>query len=139
MKGNRWWRSPWFWLGLPGLIFLLWVWWIFPPRALNIEAGQKGFEIRAFPEALEFTMFDTSYRPPSWEVEVFPIGDEDRVDRENPVWRWSRKYLPGMNEPIHYVSMRPWVPSAAYLGCWLAGVAGWSFWKKRRLGREVAG
>ena len=27
-----WYRSRLFWLGLPGLVFLLWLWWFFPPR-----------------------------------------------------------------------------------------------------------
>jgi hypothetical protein len=134
--GRRsWWRSRLFWVGVPGLVFLVWVWWIFPRRALDIDAGRMVFEVRAFPEALEFTMIEASWRPPEWEAEVFPIGEEDRVDREDPLLRWSRKYFPGMNEPIHYVSMRPWVPSAVYLGCWLGGVAGWCFWKGRRFNR----
>lgn len=139
MRQRGWWRSWLFWLGVPGQVFLLWVWWIFPPRALNIEAFQESFEVRGFPEALEFTMVDTSHRPRVWEWVVFPIGVEDRVDREDPVFRLSRFYFPGMNEPIHYVSMRPWVPSAVYLMCWLSGVVCWRFWRRRAMRGDKEG
>ena len=134
-RRRGWWRSGVFWLGVPGFLFLAWVWWVFPTRALNIEACQKSFEVRAFSEALEITVMDTSYRPPKWGLEIFPIGDEDRVDGEDPLWRLSRFYFPGMNEPIHYVSMRAWVPSVVYGVCWLGGVLAWWLWKGRR-GRQ---
>ena len=131
--GRRgWWGSWVFWLGVPGLVFLLWVWWIFPTHSLFISAGRRTLDVRSFPEALELVMVDTAYRAPEWSVEVFPIGNEDRVDRENPLLRWSRKYFPGMKEPLHYVSMRAWLPSVLYIVGWFGGVAGWCFWKGRQ-------
>ncbi|WP_035610157.1 hypothetical protein [Haloferula sp. BvORR071] len=105
---------------------------LFPTKSLSIDAGRTAFEVRAFPEALQVTMVDTSYRPPQWKLEIFPIGEEDRVDREDPVLRWSRLYFPEMDDPIHYVSMRAWVPTAMYLAVWLGGLAAWQLWRKRR-------
>ncbi len=134
-------RSWLFWFGLTGLVFLLWFWLVFSSKGIFINAGLRSGSILSFRSALEFTFSDDASGPNSWEVKVLPLDEEDRVDRSDPVFKWD--YQGWMGESIvggrsrltyfrmDYLSMRPWLPSAAYLVVWLGGVWIWQGRKAR--------
>ncbi len=136
-------RSRLFWLGLPGLVFLLWFWLIFSPKGIYINAGPRGGSILSFRSAIEFTFSDDSSRP-KWEVGVLPLEEEnDRIDFSDPVFKRDYQVWSGEScavgrslltfSRMDYLSMRPWLPSVAYLRIWLGVVWGWQFRKSRLL------
>ncbi len=142
-------RSRLFWLGLPGLVFLLWLWLLFSPKAICIDAGQRSFDVLSFPSAIEFTTSEDRNAFPSWEVDVWPLEEEDRVDPGDHLFKWDydERYagIPAGGGSFvsgfwrqHYLSMRPWLPSAAYLVLWLAAVAWWQRRKYRLLKLHAA-
>jgi hypothetical protein len=127
-----WYRSRLFWLGIPGLVFLLWAWLIFAPRAICIDAGQRNFDLLSFRSALELTTSDDWRTPPAWEIGIVPLDEEaDRIDPGNPFFKRDYNVWPGGSR-LDYLSMRPWLPLAAYLALWLGALAGWQ-WRKARL------
>jgi hypothetical protein len=143
-----WYRSRLFWLGLPGLVFLLWLWLIFSPRAICIDAGQRSFDLLSFRSALELTTSDDRWAPPAWEIDVFPLDEEaDRIDPGDHLFKRDYHAWPGEIDVggvrrleffrLDYVSMRPWLPVAAYLVLWVAALALWQ-WRKTRLSRRGA-
>ena len=134
-------RSRLFWLGLPGLMFLLWFWLIFSPKGIFINAGLRSGSILSFQSAIEFTFSDEERR--LWEVEVLPLEEADRIDHTDPVFKqdsesWTGESVVGGRPRLaffrmDYLSMRPWWPSAAYLVVWLGLLWGWQHRKTRML------
>ena len=96
--------------------------------------------------AIEFTTSDDRWAPhPSWEVEMWPLEEEDRIDPGDHWFKrdfqaWPGEIAAGGGRRLEffrqdYLSMRPWLPTAAYLGLWLAMLA---FWQRRKARRWKA-
>jgi hypothetical protein len=109
-----------FWLGLPGLMFLLWLWLVFSPKGIYLEAGHWSYEVLSFRSALEVTASVDRGGPNSWEVEVGPLEEEDRVDPGDHLLKrdykvWAGESAAGGARPRFaffrqdYLSMRPWL------------------------------
>jgi len=90
---KRWWRSRLFWLGPPGLLFLLWVWWIFPAKVVTVDAGKLAFDILASRRSFEVTATSRGTRPSDWKVDIYPVekGFPERVDRNGWWFGWEHK------------------------------------------------
>lgn len=128
-------RSWMFWLGLTALLFLLWFWLVFSPKGIFINAGTKYGSILSFRSAIEFTFSNDNSSPSPWEVEVLALEEEDRIDRDDPVFKlgnksWSGESIVGGRPKLtlyrmNYLSMRPWLPTIACLIVWLGVLWGW--------------
>jgi hypothetical protein len=131
-----WYRSRLCWLGLPGLVFLLWAWWILPPRVLSLDFQGRTYEVRAFRSVVEFTWSEYPHAK-TGDLDMFPIDEE--VDRLETGDHWVKRDFqvwPGGSQ-IDYVSMRAWLPSAIYAAGWLILISLWQR-RKARLGRRAA-
>jgi hypothetical protein len=136
-----WYRSRLSWLGLPGLVFLLWLWWLFPPQVFSVDMKGRTYEVRAFRSVVEFTWAEYPHAK-SGDFDIIPIDEE--VDRLETADHWVKRDFqvwPGGNQ-IDYVSMRAWLPCAVYGVGWLALLALWQrrkAWLSRRAAAEMPG
>lgn len=126
-------RSWLFWLGLPGLLFLGWLWWIAPPRHLQIGGGSY-LQILAYPDALEVVVVDSA-SPFRWRTQTGKAHESDRAHPFKPFFKVQRLKLHSTR--YTYLSMRPWLPIAAYATLWLGLLALWLRRKSRRLAAAI--
>ncbi len=128
-------RSRLFWLGLPGLVFLLWGWWLSTghwsgagfaePRAWGL--GQIGGEVYGVWDAgggPEWRNFNGGHRK---------VGAEDIavVKRD---WAEAEE----MGEGFRYVFIPYYWPVLAYTATWLLTLAWWQRHKTRLLKLHTA-
>ncbi len=132
-----WYRSRLFWLGIPGLMFLMWLWWFFPPRVFSLDVNGRTYEVRAFRFVVEFTWSEYPHTK-TGDVAVFPIEEEmDRLETGDHLLKRDFQVWPGGHQ-IDYVSMRAWLPCAVYAVCWLIPLSLWQRRKARLIRRAAA-
>lgn len=126
-----WWRSPWFWLGWPGLIGLLWGWLAFTNddyrvlwvtekgRAFTLGGGDGEFYVersQLFGESLQRRDkgLNWSWAPDRWEDQgcVFMRKPWVLSSVDSPPASWSGLYVAA------------WAAVLAYLAAW-GGLLGW--------------
>lgn len=126
-------RSWLFWLGLPALLFLGWLWWIAPPRMLKIGGGSY-LQTLAYSDALEIVVVD-SPSPFRWRTQTGKAHESDRAHPFKPVFKVQRMKFHSTR--YTYLSMRPWLPIAAYVTLWLGALALWLRRKSRRMAAAI--
>ena len=130
MNPRPFYRSRAFWSGLPGLVFLLWGWWMstghqsgmWPDGAGSWEVGQLAGEVYMFWESDEW---------PDWgnfhvsNVEI-PLETARELKRKMVLWR-------GDDPTIRRVFIAYYWPVLAYVATWLLTLAWW----QRRMARKM--
>jgi hypothetical protein len=152
-----WYRSRLFWLGVPGLVFMLWLWlakagqsfsfgytWVTSPReTTTLSIGTSDGSIFQGTSRTSYNISGPS--------RVGFHGSEVGLDPDHPVI-----YLPSRPFGIRRTSVAPnwfygwtdakeireiwlawWVVISAYTAAWLGAVAGWQR-RKARLSRRAA-
>jgi hypothetical protein len=163
---RQWYRSMLFWLGVPGLLFLLWVWrqsnlhcveiywgpcwfcsgqgdllWHDSPLPLDLamkEPGKRGWERIESSGGSEF--FGTL----TYEVTPPPArGDVTTrpIDPGESCWfpppRWQMRQDPN-GQDFRLRSIHYWLLTGGYAGVWLGGLAGWQRRKARLLNASAS-
>jgi len=126
-----WYRSRLFWFGVPGMLFLVWVAWIFPPRIVTRTGPSGVHQLLAYGSTLVI-FIDPGAFAPGWDMSAPRRGLEDIIPQGGPWVRWKREIQPaGISGPPHvdYLVMRSWLPALVYGVVWLAMVAGWQRYK----------
>lgn len=119
-----WYRSRLFWLGLPGLAMLLWLWLEKSERHFEVRAmwGNRGWYVADSSRLLEIGWDHRSSPYSPSKVEIYQrLRDEDRLFPP-ALWlsaygdklEWDRKWF------VAY-----WLLIVGYIPLWLCGVAGW--------------
>jgi hypothetical protein len=154
-------RSRLFWLGVPGLVFLLWVWWD-SGGYVSFAAYERGNELRQVEVGRGGVLWTYAFDPkPTGHAAVRPFRAERielakmgvetkgrRLDFSEAFKRERRMVsLPafGVKKEVHTVLLALWVIVLGYIAMWLGGVFAWRWWKVRvmrrltEMGAEVAG
>jgi len=123
-----------FWLGLPGLLFLLWGWvvWISPP-SLTATIGNSRLTVGNWAGTLR-VVWETRGGTPGGFTVSGRTGTRapDLIDPFPPAIRYSKVNLPGGNRFVT-VSIAYWFLIIVYLPLWLGTVAWWVRRKARLL------
>lgn len=134
-----WYRSRLFWLGLPGMLFLVWLSWIFPPRIVTRTGPSGVHQLYAYGSTLMFCS-EPCLASPGWHVSAPQTGLEEIVPQGGPWVKWDRLVEPaGLSGTPHvdYIFIRSWLPAAAYAVVWVAVVASWQRYKCGRMRRAA--
>lgn len=145
-----WYRSRLFWLGVMGLVFLLWLWVDSMRYDTMIDVYWKdhgwGF-FSAFSELKAGAAIDPFFVPTGGlDFEVFrsrvylgPDVDYTSVDPfENSIWpgTLAEAMFPGaLGRPsaVHTLGLAYWLITLVYLSGWAGSLIVWQRWKRRRL------
>lgn len=130
---SRFHRSRLFWLGLPGFIFLGWLWLWAPPRQLQI-GGSDYLQVLAYPDALEFAIVGSRIKFP-WHIRTSEARETDRAHPFKPFFKFQRMKMDSLT--YTYLSMRPWIPIFAYSTLWLGMLAIWLRRKSRLMAAAI--
>lgn len=158
-----WYRSRLFWLGLFGLVFLLWCWWDSMEHAtwvsLSMDATPSGvseFSLTSGFSEVSFSSYEDPFvpsgSPPPLEFGRFSIaaflqGSDAHAEF---LGRWENWFRPPLGR-TPYGSIDPFAPPGSppvdpciaywllvliYLGVCSLVLVGWQRWKRRRLPRK---
>jgi hypothetical protein len=121
-------RSRLFWLGIPGLVFLLWAWWI--STRLYLSAGFSG--TNAIGASLTDGEIVAHWTSGGWPDRRNAYGDyyvlsaEDRHD-----WKVGLTTASNVNPTFHLAVISCYKIASAYAIGWLLALA----WRQRRKSR----
>ena len=127
-------RSRLFWLGIPGLVFLLWSWFAYPRRGMDlIWAGTDRWMCLRDNGRHIFIAYQALPPPgkPGFVIRQDTCGPEQVDPLLPPAIKW-RTGLQGFNLVVAY-----WTLLLIYLPAWLAALAS-SQRRKARLSRRSA-
>jgi hypothetical protein len=127
-------RSLLFWLGLPGLLFLGWLWLFVPSRSAWLGNYNNYYKIQVFPDAVEIVIVNDPSGRFRWNFETDEPAESDRAHPFKPVFASQKMILPS-STTYTYVSARRWIPLVVYSIGWLGVLAGWQL-HKARLSRQ---
>lgn len=130
MKPRPFYRSRLFWLGLPGLVFLLWGWWISTGNlswtgflgAGSWMIGQIGGEV--------FAMWDSDGGP-DWGS--FFVRHAETTGKEAQEWTDSMVAESERRPSFSLVFIPYYWPVLAYTATWLLTLAWWQRRKARKM------
>ena len=145
-------RSRLFWLGVPGLAFLLWVWWD-SGGYVSYVAYERGNELRQVEVSRGGVLWTyaldlkptghAAVRPlRSGRIELAKMGVETtgrRLDFSEAFESEVRMVtVPafGVEKEVHTVRLALWVIVLGYAAMWLGGVFAWR-WRKVRVMRRL--
>lgn len=146
-----------FWLGIPGLLFLLWAWWhsnffhraLFLSETSHLSTTQGKVLWFSGQSDIEHD-FHLDFQTGEVEVYTVVVGptmlrticsfnaltiDTTKVPAEDQAWfpppRWQAREV---NRDTYYrlLSVPYWLFSASYAAVWLGGVGAWQ-WRKLRI------
>lgn len=123
----------WLWLGLPGLFFLIWLWRACPPTRLVICKNPDCW-ITVYGSQIEVAQLDFRRGVFQWALRAERANRHSGVDGSHPVFDMQSLTIRGSHGPVAlaYLTMRRWLPVAAYGGLWPCLAWGWSVWRRRR-------
>jgi hypothetical protein len=130
-------RSRLFWLGVPGLVFLVWAWWDSGERVSSVRwvQGDDWHIVCLSRGRLEWQRQKYIRTSPMWGIVVDPFGMGRGLHGEVP--RLMERLTPAfsttkdesvMELDFEVRSMALWVPGACHVMIWLGAV----FWWQRR-------
>ena len=135
---KRFWRSRLFWLGVPGLVFLLWVSIAVPQTFNSLSWETARYQIvaaiqshnlvvvkRPFPHKIPAANRGIKLRPGL--LSSFPVGEPSGL----PLRVRTREINPGTG--VSEVTVSTWVFAPAYVVVWLGTLVFWQRWKRKKL------
>ena len=144
-RARPWHRSRLFWLGLPGILFLLWAWFLLDDYWLVRWTRQFGStQIACQAGAIVLTHSTIEIPPPDSQVTVDPYppsaqgftqqtGPVSRAHRKYFTWPLEHKVVPTFAGAPNYhsrqITLPFWFLVPVYLAAWLTTLY---FWQRRR-------
>jgi len=143
-----WYRSRLFWLGLPGLVFMLWLWLAKADQRLffghNAITGPNEQSTRSIGSSDGVILQSTSRN--DFHGGKLPVlgfrGFKAGLDRDEPVTYFPVRPFGIISKATYQSETRGiwvawWVVISAYTAVWLGAVAGWQR-RKARLSRRAS-
>lgn len=131
-------RSRLFWLGLPGLAFLLWLWGVDPFSTVTLDRGTSRVTVSTGRRQVRIVTY-TSAAP------ISVAGHTGTAHRPLPaplfppaVKRTVLVVDSGSGVRATYLSVASWLLLLVYLGVWAALLTGWQRRKSRLLKAAAA-
>ncbi len=118
-------RSRAFWFGLPGLVFLLWGWWVSMGHFSRAECGGR-FDWWIAQSAGVIVVFWESEGPPDWDR----FGVSHRKTNEEGAREWKSWLIEATEkDPSRHMVA---IPHRFVVLAYVAGWAGLLTWRKRK-------
>lgn len=141
-----WYRSRLFWLGLPGLLFMLWLWLVKADYSFSFSYTAITGPAKSTTRSI-ITHNGTIYQGTSWDSGPGRSGFRwSAVHRPRPVFKVPDRPFeiergttdgPGGHSEYREIWLAWWVAVSAYTAVWLGSVAGWQR-RKAQLSRRAA-
>lgn len=139
-----WYRSRLFWLGLPGLVFMLWLWLAKAGQSFdvgytwNIWPAETTTRSIGISDGSLYQVTNTNSYGATGPPTVGFHGSEVGLDPDEPVTYFPHRPFGLIREDDYWKTwLAWWVVISAYTAVWLGAVAGWQR-RQARLSRRAA-